>query len=350
MPAALEQLIRTHAPVPVADAVRLRVFLCCVPDPRDRRGRRYPLVALLPAAAAGVLAGARSLVAIGEWIADAPRWALHALGFPPDPLTGSVPTPHPATVRRFLARLDGDAVDHAVGAFLHSRTDAPHPGPAQRPALRAIAVDGRTLRGSRHGDRPAAALLAAMEHSGSVLAPRQVADKSNEIPAFAPLLNPLELTGTVVTADALHPRHEHGAYLRSRSAHHLAIGKKNHPGLFETVRTLPWRDIARDHYDRTRAHHRMEIRRLKTAAFARLDYPGARQALQVVRWRREMDTGKLTIERVCLITSLPPGEATGEQLAAWIRATGTSKTCCTTCATGPSARTTPRSAPSTCPA
>jgi predicted transposase YbfD/YdcC len=319
MHAALEQLIRTHAPVPVAVAVRLRVFLCCVPDPRDRRGRRYPLVALLSAAAAGVLAGARSLVAIGEWIADAPRWALQALGFPPDPLTGSVPAPHPATVRRLLARLDGNALDHAVGAFLHSRADAPYPGPAQRPALRAIAVDGKTLRGSRHGDRSAVALLAAMEHSGSVLAQRQVADKSNEIPAFAPLLNPLDLTGTVVTADALHTQHEHGAYLRSRGAHYLAIVKKNHPGLFETVRTLPWRDIALDHYDRTRAHHRMEIRRLKTAAFAHLDYPGARQALQVVRWRREMGTGKLTIERVYLITSLPPGEATGEQLAAWIR-------------------------------
>lgn len=121
------------------------------------------------------------------------------------------------------------------------------------------------------------------------------------------------------TADALHTQREHGAHLRSRGAHYLAIVKKNHPGLFETVRTLPWRDIALDHYDRTRAHHRMEIRRLKTAAFAHLAYPDARQALQVVCWRREMGTDKLTIERVYLITSLPPGEATGEQLAAWIR-------------------------------
>ncbi|MFD7409619.1 hypothetical protein ACFV7R_45060 [Streptomyces sp. NPDC059866] len=58
---------------------------------------------------------------------------------------------------------------------------------------------------------------------------------------------------------------------------------------------------------------------MKTAAFAHLDYPDADQALQVVRWRRELGTGKLTIECVYLITSLAPGEVTGAQLASWIR-------------------------------
>ncbi|WP_236062118.1 hypothetical protein [Actinacidiphila acididurans] len=49
------------------------------------------------------------------------------------------------------------------------------------------------------------------------------------------------------------------------------------------------------------------IRRLKTTAFAHLDCPDARQALQVVRWRMDFTSDKLTIERVYLITSLPPG-------------------------------------------
>ncbi|MFE2185945.1 hypothetical protein [Streptomyces sp. NPDC059455] len=38
-----------------------------------------------------------------------------------------------------------------------------------------------------------------------------------------------------------------------------------------------------------------------------------------MRWRKDFTSGKLTIERLCLITSLPPGMATGPQLAAWIR-------------------------------
>lgn len=315
MPSALEQLARAEAAAPVADAVRLHHYLALVPDPRGRRGRLYPLVPLLSAAAASVLAGARSLTAISEWLADAPRWALRALGFVPDPLTGRIPVPHPGTVRRLLARLDGDALDAAIGSFLTART-----GPAGTGnVLRPIAVDGKTVRGSRTATSPAIALLAAMTHTGDVLAQRQVADKSNEIPAFAPLLDTLDLTGTVITADALHTQHAHGTYLRERGAHYIAHVKANHPGLFDRVRRLPWREITLDHYERTRAHHRQEIRRLKTAAFAHIDYPDAKQALQVVRWRRDFTNGKLTIERVYLITSLPPGTATGAQLAAWIR-------------------------------
>ncbi|WP_329474114.1 ISAs1 family transposase [Streptomyces sp. NBC_01723] len=107
--------------------------------------------------------------------------------------------------------------------------------------------------------------------------------------------------------------------MRERGAHYISHVKVNHPGLFDGVRRLPWREITLDHYERTRAHHRQEIRRLKTAAFAHIDYPDAQQALQVVRWRRDLTSGKLTIERVYLITSLPPGVATGAQLAAWIR-------------------------------
>ncbi|MFZ4276395.1 ISAs1 family transposase [Streptomyces arboris] len=211
--------------------------------------------------------------------------------------------------------MDGDALDAAIGAFLSART-----APAREAdVLRPVGVDGKTVRGSRTRTTVAISLLSAMAHSGEVLAQRQVAVKSNEIPSFAPLLNGVDLTHAVITADALHTQHGHGAYLRSRGAHYIAVVKKNHPGLFDRVRTLPWREITLDHYERTRAHHRDEIRRLKTAAFAHLDYPDARQALQVVRWRRDLETGKLTIERVYLITSLPPGAATGAQLASWIR-------------------------------
>ncbi|MET9915183.1 transposase family protein [Streptomyces sp. NPDC006476] len=165
MPCALDQLARAEAAAPVADAVRLHHYLTLVPDPRGRRGRLYPLVPLLSAAAASVLAGARSLTAIGEWLAHAPRWALRALGFAPDPLTGRIPVPHPGTVRRLLARLDGDALDAAIGSFLTARNT-----PAARAGLRPIAVDGKTVRGSRTATSPAIALLAAMTHTGDVLA------------------------------------------------------------------------------------------------------------------------------------------------------------------------------------
>ncbi|WSQ56422.1 ISAs1 family transposase [Streptomyces sp. NBC_01217] len=278
------------------------------------------MLPLLCAAAAAVLAGARSLIAIGEWTTDAPPSVLADLGFPPDALTGIRAVPHPATIRRLLQRLDGDALDAAIGAYLRARTTPPQPSePPSKPALRAIAVDGKTVRGSRTRTTTAIQLLAAMDHHGVVLAQRQIASKSNEIPAFQPLLDTIDLTDTLLTGDALHTQHAHGAYLRKRGAHFLAIVKKNHSGLYAQVRKLPWADIPLDHSTRDRAHHRDEIRRLKVAAFRHLDYPGARQAIQIVRWRRELSTGKLTIERVYLITSLTVFDATCTELATWIR-------------------------------
>jgi predicted transposase YbfD/YdcC len=166
------------------------------------------------------------------------------------------------------------------------------------------------VRGSRTRAAAAIQLLVAMDHHGVVLAQRQVASKSNEIPSFAPLLDGLGLQNMVVTADALHTQHDHGAYLTSRGAHYVAVVKKNHPGLYAQVRKLSWQDIPLGHRTRDHAHHRDEIRRLKVAKFQHLDYPGARQAIQIVRWRRQLSTGKLTIERVYVITSLDVFDAT----------------------------------------
>ncbi|MEU2834793.1 transposase family protein [Streptomyces lavendulae] len=156
-----------------------------MPGPRDRRGRLCPLVALLSAAAASVLAGARSLTAIGEWAGDAAHGVLRAPGSVPDPLTGQVAVPHPTTVRRLPARLDGDALDTATGAFLSARAGRA----IGTGALRPVAVDGETVRGSRTTTRPATVLLAAMAHGGVVLAQCRTAGKSDGIPAFAPLLD-----------------------------------------------------------------------------------------------------------------------------------------------------------------
>jgi len=61
-------------------------YLAQVTDPRQRRGRRHALGAVLAVAVAAVLAGAKSLAAIGEWAADAPGPVLAALGVRRDPL------------------------------------------------------------------------------------------------------------------------------------------------------------------------------------------------------------------------------------------------------------------------
>jgi hypothetical protein len=151
-----------------------------------------------------VLAGARSIAAIAEWAADAPqpvRAALGARHYPP----GHCTVPAEATIRRMLSRLDPDTVAGAIGAWLADR-DRDGPGPAT--CRRAVAVDGKTLRGARAatpGDGRPMHLLACMDHATrAVLAQRQVGGAPEEVSAFAPLLAGLDLAGVVVTATSLH--------------------------------------------------------------------------------------------------------------------------------------------------
>jgi hypothetical protein len=109
IPAAAQ---RPGAPVALApDQCRsLLDDLAQITDPRRRRGRRHALGAVLAVAVAAVLAGARSLAAIGEWAADAPGPVLAALGVRRDPLRRVWRPPGEATVRRVLARVDPDAL------------------------------------------------------------------------------------------------------------------------------------------------------------------------------------------------------------------------------------------------
>ncbi|MGV9405976.1 ISAs1 family transposase [Streptomyces sp. NPDC003667] len=315
MPSGLGQLARTPSPQPLPDAVCLARFLAGLPDPRARRGRRFPLVAIVSAAAASVLAGARSLAAVTEWIADAPRWVLLTLDFAFDPFSETVTVPHPTTVMRLLGRLDGDAFDAAVSAFLQARG---MPGWDKR-SRRAVAVDGKVLRGSRTAGGKAVRCWPRWTIPAPLLGQRQIDDNSNETPAFIPLLTGIDLENTVITADAAHTQHTNAAWLCEHNAHYIAVAKANHPGLLGRLQKLPWRDIRLDHYEKATGHHRIEIRRLKTAAFRHIDYPGACQALQVVRWRKELTSGKVSIQRLYFVTNLPAGAASGAELAGWIR-------------------------------
>jgi DDE_Tnp_1-associated len=157
------------APAPLApdQCGSLLDDLALIADPRHRRGRRHPLVGVLGIAVCAVLAGARSLAAIGEWAADAPGPVLAALGGRRDPWTGALKPPGAATLRRVLARVDPDALDRAVGAWL-ARQQPPPPATPRRPP-RAVAVDGKTLRDSGHHPNPPVHLLAAMNHATQAL-------------------------------------------------------------------------------------------------------------------------------------------------------------------------------------
>ncbi len=304
---------------------RLRACLEEVPDPRDRRGVRHTLSSLLLAAAAAVLAGARSFAAIGEWIADAPPQVLGPLGIRRDPLAGRFEPPDEATIRRLLERVDAAALDAAVGSWLAARLQAASRTKRGRAHRRAVAVDGKTVRGTRHASPggPAVHLLAAADQqAGVVLAQGEVDGKTNEITRFAPLLGPLDLAGAVVTADAMHAQREHAEFLVSRkAADYILIVKQNQPALHAQLKNLPWRQVPAAHDARGKGHGRAEWRTLKATAVARgLAFPHAAQAIQIRRRRRPLNgTSRWSTETVYAVTSLTATQATPAQLAGWAR-------------------------------
>jgi predicted transposase YbfD/YdcC len=288
------------------DVSGLLALLARVTDPRRRRGIRYRLAVILGLAVCAVLAGARSFTAIAEWAADADEQTLARLGV-------SGPVPSESTFRRTLQRLDADAFDEQAGRWAAQRT-APQPG-----ARRVIAVDGKTLRGSGGDQQPACHLLAALDHAqGVVLGQVEVGAKTNEIPLFTALLDRIEITDAVITADALHAQRDHATYLAGRGAHYQLIVKRNQPGLHAQLAALPWRDVPVAYTKQEHGHGRTEWRTLKVTAVARgLAFPHAAQAIQIVRRRKQK--GKWSRETCYAITSLTVTQASHAQLAAIIR-------------------------------
>jgi predicted transposase YbfD/YdcC len=320
-PAALAPLTHTD-PVQLqgADAPHVLTYLAAVPDPRAIRGRRHPLVAIVGLAAAAVLAGARSIVAIAEWAADAPQPVRAALGARRD-APDHFAVPADATIRRTFSRLDADALAAAVGAWLADRErERPRPAASRR---RAVAVDGKTLRGAHppDGDGRPVHLLAAMDHaSRAVLAQRQVGGAPEEVPAFAPLLEPLDLAGVVVTADALQTHPEAAEFLvGGQRAHYLFVVKANQPLLLARWQRLAWHCVPV--LDRTcdRGHGRVEIRTLKAVSVGHFGFPHAAQVLQVTRKTRELGTRRWRTVVVYAITSLTFEQASPARLADLLR-------------------------------
>src|SRR2546429_466500 len=165
-----------------------------------------------------VLGGMRSFVAIAQWARD----SVESCPQLREQLGGIGRAPAESTFRRTLQRLDAGELDRLLGAWGQTPTAG-----GEQAGLRAVAVDGKTLRGSGSNTPAGNAagqrhLLAAFDHAhGAVLGQVDVDAKTNEVPMLPTLLDRLDLTGMVVTADALHAVRSHAQYLHSRGADYI---------------------------------------------------------------------------------------------------------------------------------
>ncbi len=277
-----------------------------VADPRDRRGVRHDLPTVLSLAITGVLAGCRSLTAIWEHTTDLTGADLRSLG-----VEAGQALPSESTIRRVLQDLEPADLDALLRSWLCTRTGTIN-------GRTVIAVDGKTMRGARTGEDPAPHLLAALDHAtGAVLTQERVAGKSNEIPALRVLLEPLDLNGVVVTADAMHTQADTARWIRGRGGHYLLTVKDNQKTLRRTLKALPWRDVPSISSVDT-SHGRRVRRTVKALEVPKwVDFPGSAQVVQVRRTRTVK--GRKRVEVVYLVCSLPMTDAQPEAVAAWVR-------------------------------
>jgi predicted transposase YbfD/YdcC len=326
MPSSLITTLRSNLPADTdlssdlgdSDQRNLLHALAAVPDPRARRGVRYRLTSLLAVAVCAVLAGAATFAAIADWAADLDPTVRDRLGF-------ATAIPAGSTVWRFLVRLDDQVLQAVLTGWLRARGGACTSATASRRRV-VVAVDGKVVRGARLADGRQVHLLSAYDTAtGVVLAQLTIAAKTNEIPAFTPLLDQVKailgsLDGVLIVADALHAQVGHATDLHARGAHLMVRVKGNQPTVLRQLKTLPWAQVSVGHRSSERGHGRRDTRTVKAVTVDTpegLGFPHAAQAVRITRTRTVR--GKTSRETAHLIVTLPAEHAQPADLADWAR-------------------------------
>lgn len=172
--------------------------------------------------------------------------------------------PSDDTFRRVISRIDPEAFETCFRCWIASVVE--------HTEGELIAIDGKTLRGSYdHTDDKAALCMVSAWASINrlILAQEQVSDKSNEITAIPVLLSTLEISGCIVTIDAMGTQRKIAQQIIKQGGDYILALKSNHPTLYEDVRTFfdeaqakQYQGIEHDYFEHTDGGHgRIEVRR-----------------------------------------------------------------------------------------
>ncbi len=207
--------------------------LADIPDPRHRRGIRHPLPAILGLAVLAMLTGCKSYQAIAQFGRDKGFALAQALGF----RRGKTPTK--ATYSVLFRRLDVVAFESVLARWIASRLSEEE--------LAVLALDGKTLRGSRDGELPGQHLVAAYAvGAAAVVAQVRVDAKTNEHKAALQLLGILPVQGRIVTGDALFCQRDLCQEIVAAGGDYVFTVKDNQPSLAIDIQAgLRWEEQQR---------------------------------------------------------------------------------------------------------
>jgi predicted transposase YbfD/YdcC len=282
----------------------LAAALSDVPDPRQARGQRYPWPLLLVLISAALVSGQTHGRGISQWVRE------HAVTLRAGVQWEARHWPSEATVRRTLRHVDIAALEARLGQIAVPPRAGAAPG-----QLVGQAIDGKTVRGARaHGQW--VHLVGLVRHDGAVLAQTAVDDKANEIVAAPQLLAGRDLSGTVLTMDALLTQRTFAQQIRKQGGHYLMVAKNNQPAMAQAIATLfadpPWLVDERAseyavHRTVDKGHGRVETRTLEASPSLNdwLDWPDVGQVLRRTCRRVNQRTGVVEEAVMLGITSIP---------------------------------------------
>ncbi|MEV6814097.1 ISAs1 family transposase [Micromonospora sp. NPDC051296] len=282
-----------------------------VSDPRRARGVRHRLSAVLTVLTLALLCGARNFRQAADRVAELPQSLLAAAGARRHPILGIRVSPGRDTLRRLVEAVDAAVVDRLVCGWLAARLDTV--------AGCGLAIDGKIVRNSGGGSGLDVQLFSAMRHDRAVvIAQVQVPADTTEVTQIKALLDPIDITAMVVTADAAHPNRDTASYLLRRQAGYVFTVKANRPALLAAITsrlpaatTATSADASAEHRNGYRI-----TRTIWTAPAAGIDFPGA---VQVFRLRRDVyasDGQRVSKQIIHGITSLT---STAAEIAGYVR-------------------------------
>lgn len=192
-----------------------------LPDPRLDRNKEHALLDIIVLAVCGILAGCDSWADVERFGRAKADWFRRFLKLP-----NGIPSHD--TFGRVFSLLDPEAFG---GCFTAWMTAA-----CAELGLKQVAVDGKTMCGSRGPQGTAAHVVSAFATAnGITLGQRKVDEKSNEITAIPELLKVLDIAGALVTIDAMGCQTKIADQVRESGADYLLAVKENRPTLYADI-------------------------------------------------------------------------------------------------------------------
>jgi predicted transposase YbfD/YdcC len=192
-----------------------------LPDPRLDRNKEHALLDIIVIAVCGILAGCDSWADVERFGRAKSDWLKTLLKLP-----NGIPSHD--TFGRLFALLDPEVFGACFTAWMTAA--------CAELGLKQVAIDGKTMRGSRGPQGTAAHVVSAFATAnGITLGQRQVDEKSNEITAIPELLKILDIAGALVTIDAMGCQTKIADQVRAGGADYLLAVKENQPTLYADI-------------------------------------------------------------------------------------------------------------------